>query len=269
MGASIVKLLNIGSAPQLPPAPRGAPSLPPAPATPPGLRPGGPQLPKELEDDLLEPLPATLPPPSAPTVRAWLDSLGLAPYAANFERERISLADLPLLAEPDLERLGLPLGPRRRVLASVGALWQQLHGISTARPVRRVSSSNATAAAAAPQLPPPPPGAAGATPPELPPAPPGAMPAAPAPSGLLPAQPRIGSLSSDFLDSLSREFKPDAAGAWEEGFSSFDRASSNMDMWLPENGGAAGAGARPGGALRSRIASVAYGERVQREGLVK
>ena len=54
--------------------------------------------------------------------RAFLASLELAAYAPVFDRERITLADISLLTEPDLERLGLPLGPRRRILAAIAGV---------------------------------------------------------------------------------------------------------------------------------------------------
>jgi hypothetical protein len=54
--------------------------------------------------------------------RAFLASLELEAYAPTFERERISLADISLLTESDLERLGLPLGPRRRILAAISGV---------------------------------------------------------------------------------------------------------------------------------------------------
>ena len=50
---------------------------------------------------------------------AWLDSLGLARYRESFEREAVDLADMTDLTEGDLERLGLPMGPRKRVLRAL------------------------------------------------------------------------------------------------------------------------------------------------------
>jgi hypothetical protein len=45
--------------------------------------------------------------------------LNLEQFAEIFERESIVMSDLVLLRERDLESLGLPLGPRRRIAASV------------------------------------------------------------------------------------------------------------------------------------------------------
>ncbi len=53
-------------------------------------------------------------------LRGFLDGLGLADYFDAFAAERIELADLLLLSEADLAELGLPLGPRRRIMRAVG-----------------------------------------------------------------------------------------------------------------------------------------------------
>ena len=49
-------------------------------------------------------------------IRRWLERLGLDKYAELFEREEIALANLRQLDEADLEKLGLPMGPRKAVL---------------------------------------------------------------------------------------------------------------------------------------------------------
>jgi class 3 adenylate cyclase/tetratricopeptide (TPR) repeat protein len=49
----------------------------------------------------------------------WLESIGLAKYRESFEREAVDLADLVDLTEGDLERLGLPMGPRKRMLRAL------------------------------------------------------------------------------------------------------------------------------------------------------
>jgi hypothetical protein len=46
-------------------------------------------------------------------VRAWLQSLGLDRYAAAFSENEIDTEDLPELTDGDLEKLGIPLGPRK------------------------------------------------------------------------------------------------------------------------------------------------------------
>jgi class 3 adenylate cyclase len=49
----------------------------------------------------------------------FLRSIGLEHYIEIFGHEDIQLQDLPLLTEPDLAEIGLPLGPRRRLLSAL------------------------------------------------------------------------------------------------------------------------------------------------------
>ena len=49
-------------------------------------------------------------------VRSWLSGMGLEHFADAFEREEIALDHVPELQESDLEKLGLPMGPREAVL---------------------------------------------------------------------------------------------------------------------------------------------------------
>jgi class 3 adenylate cyclase len=51
-------------------------------------------------------------------LKAWLASVGLERYAPAFEAAEIDIETLPHLTEDDLKEIGLPLGPRRRVLAA-------------------------------------------------------------------------------------------------------------------------------------------------------
>ena len=57
----------------------------------------------------------------------WLDGLGLGKYALAFARQEIDFDLLPLLTEEDFKELGLPIGPRRKLLEAIGAL----HGATT------------------------------------------------------------------------------------------------------------------------------------------
>ena len=52
----------------------------------------------------------------------WLRSLGLAQYEAAFREHDIDVEVLPELAEADLERLGVSLGHRKRLLKAIRAL---------------------------------------------------------------------------------------------------------------------------------------------------
>ncbi|MDP6951178.1 MAG: adenylate/guanylate cyclase domain-containing protein, partial [Alphaproteobacteria bacterium] len=51
-------------------------------------------------------------------IREWLDALGLGEYASAFEAEHITPDALPHLTEANLKELGLPMGPRAKVLSA-------------------------------------------------------------------------------------------------------------------------------------------------------
>jgi SAM domain (Sterile alpha motif) len=53
---------------------------------------------------------------------AWLEELGLAQYAEVFAEQAIDFEIVPALTEADLEKLGMPLSHRRRMLQAIGAL---------------------------------------------------------------------------------------------------------------------------------------------------
>lgn len=55
-------------------------------------------------------------------VAAWLQELGLSKYAKAFADHEIDFEALPHLTEKMLEELGLPIGPRARLLAAVARL---------------------------------------------------------------------------------------------------------------------------------------------------
>ena len=55
-------------------------------------------------------------------VGAWLRSLGLERYESVFRDNEIEADVLPDLSEADLEKLGLPVGPRKRILRAIGTL---------------------------------------------------------------------------------------------------------------------------------------------------
>ena len=55
----------------------------------------------------------------------WLEDLGLAKYCSAFSENEVEFSDLPDLTEDDLKEIGLPVGPRRRLMKaaqSLGAL---------------------------------------------------------------------------------------------------------------------------------------------------
>jgi class 3 adenylate cyclase len=56
------------------------------------------------------------------TIRDWLASLGLPEYGDRFEENRIDLEILPDLTDQDLEKLGVILGDRRKILRAIRKL---------------------------------------------------------------------------------------------------------------------------------------------------
>src|SRR5690242_17756993 len=52
----------------------------------------------------------------------WLRSLDLQRYEPTFRDNEIDFRDVPNLTKEDLEELGIPLGPRRRLLKAIEAL---------------------------------------------------------------------------------------------------------------------------------------------------
>ena len=52
----------------------------------------------------------------------WLTDLGLQNYIPDFERAEVAFSDLPHLTSEDLKEIGLPVGPRRRLLEAAKLL---------------------------------------------------------------------------------------------------------------------------------------------------
>src|SRR4029077_4528008 len=52
----------------------------------------------------------------------WLAGLGLGKNAAAFAEQEIDFDLLRVLTEEDVRELGLPIGPRRKLLEAIGAL---------------------------------------------------------------------------------------------------------------------------------------------------
>ncbi|CAG7733067.1 unnamed protein product [Allacma fusca] len=51
-----------------------------------------------------------------PLIRIFLKKLGYEKYASAFEQERIGIMELPYLTEDRLNKMGIPMGPRLRIL---------------------------------------------------------------------------------------------------------------------------------------------------------
>jgi SAM domain (Sterile alpha motif) len=60
-------------------------------------------------------------------ITTWLEAIGLAQYASVFAENAVDLDILPDVTEADLERLGVALGDRKRMLRAIGcAFWREL-----------------------------------------------------------------------------------------------------------------------------------------------
>jgi class 3 adenylate cyclase/predicted ATPase len=66
-----------------------------------------------------------------PDIASWLAELGLGRYAGLFAANEVDFDSLRYLTEEDLKAIGLPLGPRRKVLAGIAALPKQAQAQST------------------------------------------------------------------------------------------------------------------------------------------
>ena len=52
----------------------------------------------------------------------WLDKLGMSEYAQRFVENRVDFSVLPDLTDQDLEKLGVLLGDRRKILRAIAKL---------------------------------------------------------------------------------------------------------------------------------------------------
>ncbi len=75
-------------------------------------------------------------------IEAWLRGLGLGQYVATFRDFAVDADILPDLSDADLEKLGLPLGHRKRLLKAIAGL-----DVASAAPASTVSMSTTGAAA--------------------------------------------------------------------------------------------------------------------------
>jgi hypothetical protein len=69
-------------------------------------------------------------------ITAWLDGIGLVQYATIFAENAIDLDILPDLTEADLERLGVALGHRKRILRAIDALLDASSAPAGSAPAR-------------------------------------------------------------------------------------------------------------------------------------
>jgi class 3 adenylate cyclase/predicted ATPase len=78
------------------------------------------------------------------SISDWLASLGMAEYTERFAEERIEIDVLSELTDQDLERLGIPLGHRRRMLKTIrerGGSGPTTPQVATAAPAAQQASA--------------------------------------------------------------------------------------------------------------------------------
>ena len=66
-------------------------------------------------------------------VKAWLEGLDLGKYHAVFAENEITLRELPDLEENDLVELGLPMGPRKRLMRAIADMTDEGETVEAAR----------------------------------------------------------------------------------------------------------------------------------------
>jgi class 3 adenylate cyclase len=75
-------------------------------------------------------------------VGAWLRGLGLGQYEGTFRENEVEADVLSELTEADLEKLGLPLGPRKRILKAIASLGNADEASNTASPLRHAPAED-------------------------------------------------------------------------------------------------------------------------------
>ena len=76
-------------------------------------------------------------------IGGWLRSLGLGQYEATFRESEIDAEILPELTDQDLEKLGVPLGHRKRLLKAIGNLGSADHAAAATPGPARPSTETA------------------------------------------------------------------------------------------------------------------------------
>jgi len=74
-------------------------------------------------------------------VREWLHELGLGQYGQTFRDNKIDADVLADLTDGDLEKLGIPLGDRKRLLKAIAASVAPEARPAQARPVAAAPAS--------------------------------------------------------------------------------------------------------------------------------
>jgi hypothetical protein len=72
-------------------------------------------------------------------IGGWLRSLGLGKYEPVFIANAIDSDVLPVLTESDLEKLGVAMGDRKRLIKAIGAMVAALPDLSPREKLARIS----------------------------------------------------------------------------------------------------------------------------------
>src|SRR5438445_3882160 len=78
----------------------------------------------------------------------WLEKLGMSEYARLFAENRIDFSVLPDLTDQDLEKLGVVLGDRRKMLRAIANLDDKSPGVAPEPVLSSAQSTTAPTAAA-------------------------------------------------------------------------------------------------------------------------
>ena len=84
-------------------------------------------------------------------VAQWLNAIGLGQYEALFREHEIDADVLPDLTEADLEKIGVPLGSRKRLMRAIAGL----SGPRNAPPPPAAKSAPAASSPSPPRAPTP------------------------------------------------------------------------------------------------------------------
>lgn len=61
------------------------------------------------------------------TVTGLLNSMGLEKYVVLFQAEEVDMAALSQMKDSDLKDMGVPMGPRKKILLAVAPYGKQRH----------------------------------------------------------------------------------------------------------------------------------------------
>src|ERR1700694_4549338 len=69
---------------------------------------------------------------TAMQIADWLQKLGMSEYAQRFAENRIDISVLPDLTDQDLEKMGVVLGDRRKILRAIALIGSEAPAVPQA-----------------------------------------------------------------------------------------------------------------------------------------